>query len=104
MSTIVRRKRTSQRALGPYKRHELLTGEIFYPMLNYTGYGDGHGTDLTAFIDDEMRADWAAHRDELMKFWRSGKSTYAFFPDNKPWLYACGRKGTLPWAAKHLDD
>jgi hypothetical protein len=27
--------------LGPYKRYELLTGEICYPVLDYDGYGDG---------------------------------------------------------------
>jgi hypothetical protein len=44
--------------IGPYRRHELLTGRIQYPVLGYTGYGDGIGTDLTAFITDQMRADW----------------------------------------------
>ena len=27
--------------IGPYKRHELLTGGIYYPALGYSGYGDG---------------------------------------------------------------
>jgi hypothetical protein len=27
---------------------------------SYSGYGDGIGTDLTAFITDGMRADWEA--------------------------------------------
>ena len=43
--------------LGPYKRHELLTGKIFYPMRGYTGYGDGKSTNVADFIGDEMRAD-----------------------------------------------
>jgi hypothetical protein len=104
MSTIVRRKRTSRTGLGPYKRHELLTGEIIYPLPQYyTGYGDGVGKDLTAFISDEMRADWEANRDELLEFWKSGKVTYEVFPDTLPWQLAYGNRKTLPWAAKHLD-
>jgi hypothetical protein len=103
MSTIVRRKRMSRTELGPYKRHELLFGEIIYPALGYTGYGDGTGKDLTAFISDEMRADWEGHRDELMAFWRSGQYTTAeVFPDSLPWLFDCG-DGGLPWAAKQFD-
>ena len=62
MATVKRRRRLSQRELGPYKRHELLTGEIDYPMQGYSGYGDGTGTDLAAFIGDEMRADWKTLR------------------------------------------
>jgi hypothetical protein len=68
MSTIVRRKRASRVQLGPYRRHELLTGRIQYPVQGYTGYGDGVGTDLSAFIGNEMRSDWAANRDELVAF------------------------------------
>jgi hypothetical protein len=30
--------------IGPYKRHELLTGRIYYPALGYTGCGDGKST------------------------------------------------------------
>ena len=88
--------------IGPYKRYELLTGEIRYPAQNYSGYGDGRGTDLTAFISDEMRNDWANNRAELIAFWKSGQSP-VIFPDCLPWLYGCGSAGTLPWAAGHLD-
>src|SRR5262245_48570627 len=35
--------------LGPYKRHELLTGKIFNPMRGYTGYGDGKSTNVADF-------------------------------------------------------
>jgi hypothetical protein len=103
MSTIHRRQRAA-RSLGPYKRHELLTGEIRYSAIpDYTGYSDGVGTDLTAFIGDEMRRDWESHRDELMSFWRSGKTTTRdVFPDSVPWLHASGRPGAVPWAALHL--
>jgi hypothetical protein len=58
---------------------------------------------LTAFISNEMRADWEANRDELMEFWRSGKTTADVFPDSLPWLFVRGYAGTLPWAAVHLD-
>jgi len=59
---------------------------------------------LTAFISNEMRADWEeANRDELMEFWRSGKTTADVFPDSLPWLFMHGRADTLPWAAVHLD-
>jgi hypothetical protein len=82
----------------------LLTGEIDYPMQGYTGYGDGTGTDLAAFIGDEMRADWKTHREELLKFWASGEyTTGEIFPDSKPWLFVCGRPGTVPWAARQFD-
>jgi hypothetical protein len=30
------------------------------------------GNELTAFISDQMHADWEANRAELMKFWQSG--------------------------------
>ena len=87
MTTIIRRKRASRSLIGPYRRHELLTGRIQYPVQGYMGYGDGVGTDLTAFISNEMRRDWAANRDELLKFWKSGEYTsYRVFPDSLPWL------------------
>ena len=66
MTTIIRRKRTSRLQIGPYKSHELLTGRIVYPVQGYSGYGDGVGTDLVAFLSAEMRVDWAANREELM--------------------------------------
>jgi hypothetical protein len=103
MTTVIRRKRTSRMQIGPYRRHELLAGRIVYPVEGYTGYGDGVGTDLTAFITDGMRADWAANRDELLAFWRSDKSEANVFPDALPWLYVGGSADRLPWAARHLD-
>ena len=84
MTTVIRRKRTSRSAIGPYRRHELLTGRIEYPVQGYTGYGDGVGTDLTAFISDTMRRDWQNHREALLAFWRSGKSDAEVFPDDAP--------------------
>jgi hypothetical protein len=91
--------------LGPYKRHELLTGEIVYADRGYSGYGDGKSATMADFISDEMRRDWAEHRDALIKFWQSGKYTAPdVFPDSKPWLFVRGEPGTLPWACKHLDE
>ena len=66
------------------------------------GYGDSIGTDLKAFIGPEMRADWAANREALLKFWESGQSP-TIFPDCLPWLYTHRIAGTSPWAVKHLD-
>ncbi len=103
MATITRRKRGSRNAIGPYKRHELLTGEIRYPVLGYDGYGDMMDTDLTAFIGDEMRADWEANRDELIEFWKTGRHAVSYFSDVKPWLLAYGSADTLPWAAGVFD-
>jgi hypothetical protein len=104
MSTVKYRMRASQRELGPYRRHELLTGEIFCPQEGYSGYGNGTDTDLSAFISDEMRENWRSNRTELMKFWRSGEYTSPrTFADSKPWLYACGTPNTLPWAARQFD-
>ena len=37
-------------------------------MLGDGGYGDAVGTDLTAFISDEMRSDWKVNREELISF------------------------------------
>jgi hypothetical protein len=103
VATITRRKRTSRLSIGPYKRHELLTGEVKLAP-SYAGYGDGVGTDLTTFINDEMRNDWKIHREELMAFWKSGKYTTAdVFRDSLPWLFVRGSADTLPWAARHLD-
>src|SRR5262245_19123858 len=97
MATIVRQKR-GPRQLGPYRRHELLTGEIRYPERGYSGYGDGRNLNLADFISAEMRADWAEHRDELIAFWKSGEYT-----TDKPWLFVRGEPGTLPWAAEQFD-
>jgi hypothetical protein len=104
MPTITRRKRVSYRELGPYRRHELLTGEIVYPAVGYSGYGDGRSADLNEFIDDAMRSDWTDNRDELLQFWTSGKyTTPSIFPDSKPWLFVCGLPNSLPWAARLLE-
>ncbi len=104
MSTITRRKRTSRLTLSPDRWHELLTGQIIYSVPEYYGgYGDGFGQDLSAFISDEMKADWENHRDELLAFWRSGKTSYEGVPDNFPHLLYRGSRRTLPWAAKQFD-
>jgi hypothetical protein len=97
MSTVKYRTRTSQRKLTAYKKFELLTDEIIYPVINYDGYGDGVGTDLSAFVTDAMREDWWANRKELLRFWASGE-----YLRDKPWLFACGH-GELPWAARVFD-
>ena len=102
MTTIIRRKRASRLSIGPYRRHELLTGHIQYPVQGYTGYGDGVGTDLTKFISAEMREDWANNREQLLAFWQSG-ATSVVFGDCWPWLYVHGSADMLPWAARHLD-
>jgi hypothetical protein len=102
MTTITRRKRTSRLSIGPYRRHELLTGRIQYPVQGYTGYGDGISNNVADFIGPVMRADWAANREELVAFWKSGQSPN-IFPDCLPWLYTHRSADTLPWAATHLD-
>jgi hypothetical protein len=99
---IVRRKHASHRQLSSYRRRELLTGTIAYAVHGYDGYGDGRGTNLRDFISDEMRADWKAHRDELMAFWATGEAMTKHFDNNKPWRCACGRPDAKPWAARTL--
>jgi hypothetical protein len=104
--TIFRRKRASRLNLDPYRRSELLYGVIRYPLpAYYTGYGDMNGLDLRAFIGPEMKRDWAANRDALLEFWRSGRTIIEAFPEDcLPWLpYSAGSPDTLPWAARHLD-
>jgi hypothetical protein len=56
-------------------------GAIMYPLQGYTGYGDSVGTDLRAFIDDEMHADWADNRDEGFKASRPRPATGGFGAD-----------------------
>ena len=102
MSTILRRKRTSRLSLSAYRRHELLTGRIVYPVQGYDGYGDGLSTNVADFIGPEMRADWAANRVALIEFWESGASP-SVFPDCLPWLYTHRIADSLPWACRHLD-
>lgn len=104
MSTISRRKRTSRLELGPYKRHELLTGKIIYPAKNYTGYADGTSTDLAAFASDEMRHDWRSNRDELLLFWAS-KGRAIQYADARPWLQISSFSFEgLPWGSLQFDD
>ena len=99
------RKVHHQRNIGPYKRHELLTGQIFYPAADYSGYGDGINPNLEDFISAEMRRDWGANREALLKFWFSGQfTTIDVFPDSEPWLFVRGFPGTLPWAAQQFDE
>jgi len=74
-------------------RHELLRGEIFYPPLGYTGYGDDIGDDLDDFVTDEMRLDWEVNRDALLEFWASGQQALVF-PDSKSWLFARDERAT----------
>jgi hypothetical protein len=58
VSTVTRRKRASRSNIGPYRRFELLSGELGYPLPQYyAGYGDCVGRELTMFICDGMRAD-----------------------------------------------
>jgi hypothetical protein len=104
MSTIIRHRRVSYRELGPYRRHELLTGEISYAASGYSGYGDGKSHNLSDFIGEEMRTDWLDNRAELLRFWASGEcTTPRFFPDSKPWLFACGTARSPPWAERVLN-
>jgi hypothetical protein len=105
MSTIVRRKHGARRQLTVYQRHELVSGRIFYPQNGYTGYGDGVGRDLTAFISENMKLDYWANRTMLLEWWASGESEGHFPPPvTPPWLNAHGDPSRLPWGAEHLDD
>jgi len=105
MTTITRRKREARGELGPYRRHELLTGEIYYPAFGYTGYGDGTGTDLAAFICEDMRLDWEANRTELLWFCASHERRAKLFADEEPWWLALrGSFAVLPWASEQFDS
>jgi hypothetical protein len=90
--------------IGPYKRHELLTGKIYYPALGYSGYGDSKSTQISDFVTHEMRLDWFANRDRLLAFWKSGEPISKFFPDSKPWLLDRGDPDSLPWAEQVFGD
>jgi hypothetical protein len=82
------------------KRHELLTGKIYYPALGYSGYGDGKSTHIAEFVNQEMRVDWLANRDKLLEFWKSGELISKFFPDSKPWLLDRGDPNSLRGRSK----
>jgi hypothetical protein len=86
----------------PLPPPRIAQGSYRVPVEGYSGYGDGVGTDLTEFITDQMRTDWEANREELMAFWRSGKTETDVFPDALPWLYGGGSTDPLPWAERHL--
>jgi hypothetical protein len=78
--------------IGPYKRHELLTGKIYYPSTRlYSGYGDGKSTHIADFVTHQMRLDWLANRDRLLSF-------------SKPWLLDRGDPDSLPWAEQVFGD
>jgi len=97
------RERQSVEFPSAYQAAELLTGEICYPVIQYTGYGDGIGKDLSAFIGDLMRSDWMTHREALLAFWISGRWS-SELPNTKPWLFYRGAPGTRPWAWWMLED
>jgi hypothetical protein len=100
----MRRRRGSRLELGPYKRHELLTGQIMAVASGYTGYATRGSTNLMDYISDEMRRDWLTNRTMLLEFWRSGKSEVEVFPhDCLPWL-CLGDRSRQPWAARYLDE
>jgi hypothetical protein len=90
------RRAAPSHGLCPYKKYELLFGEIIHSP-DYTGYASGESVNLEAFTSDEMLADWAANRTELLKFWRSGEHTM-----DLPWLFARGWEGGLPWGERVL--
>jgi hypothetical protein len=73
--------RLQQAFPSAYCLAELLTGEVKYPGLRYDGYGDGVGTDLRAFVSARIRADWAAHREELLAFWINGEALAEAFSE-----------------------
>ena len=73
MSTVIRRRRSSRLQLGPYKRHELLTGEVKIVVQGYSGYANGRDTDLSKFISDEMRRDWANNRERTARILEIGQ-------------------------------
>jgi hypothetical protein len=97
------RERQSVEFPSAYQAAELLTGEICYPVIRYTGYGDGIGKDLSAFIGDLMRSDWMTHREALLAFWIRGRWS-SELPNTKPWLFYRGAPGTRPWAWWMLED
>jgi len=61
------------------------------------------GADLAGFISDEMREDWESNRDELIKFWQSGKYNDGNLSGQQA-VVARGSADTLPWAARHLES
>ncbi len=96
-----RRSRGSQHALSGYKAFELLSGEVFLPVTNYTGYTDGRSTGLTAFITETMKQDWRTNCETLLAVW-AGADPYDFF-DWRPWL-AINPDHDLPWCERQFGE
>jgi hypothetical protein len=91
------RERQAVEFPSAYQAAELLTGQVFYPVRGYDGYGDGYGSDLHNFVSDRMRSDWMTHRDELLAFWISEEDS-SELPNARPWLDFYGAPGPRPWA------
>lgn len=95
------------RLLNEFKVHELLYGEPAYCLPQfYTGYGDAHtrDPDLKHFITSEMRADWEANRDDLLRVY-AGEITEPEAFGVHPVVWAVPhRTHPLPWAATVFDD
>lgn len=111
MTVRHKRRRAKRGGLTQYKLAELLTGEPWYPAMRYSGYGDGTA-DIEQFVGEEMVADWKAYRDEILKFWISGRFTggLSFQLTERsepfkvsPWIFLRGFAGTRPWAWWRFD-
>ena len=99
----------SARHLNAYKRHELLSGECVYPLPEYyTGYGNAaigrRSEDLSSYVTEEMKADWTAHREQLMALWNGEIDEQQTWGDRRPWLCLFPVAGELPWAACMFDS
>lgn len=104
---VKRTRAKKSRRLSANRIVALLEG----PRSNLLGGGDDYFQCSLSEIDDqpkhvkdaayaEMRADWEAHRDELMAWWNMGADA----PDVEPWWHTRARgPDDLPWAAIKFD-
>jgi len=98
-----RRAPNHGRKLSADCAHELLNGKISYSFTDYAGYGDGVGTDAGDFVSDEMRADWLANRELLIKVWKSGKLfPHDVWPGWRIWLSVDHNGEPLPWCERQF--
>lgn len=96
-----RRRRRWQNELDCYRIEMLMNGRkaVQLPGTGYfpsTGRGNANTPEQQAEAIEEMRRDWAIHRERPLHWWITGEDG----PQGmKPWTFVMtGRPGTRPWA------
>lgn len=101
-----RRRRRWQNELDCYRIEILMNGSNAVPLpgtgyLPSSGRGKADTPEQQTEALEEMRRDWAFHRERLLQWWITGENA----PQGmKPWTFVmAGRPGTRPWAWWEFD-